>query len=399
MRSKLFGGILLIAGTSIGGGMLGLPIATAQCGLFNSCLLFIACWLYMTFTSLLILEVNLCFPRNSNMISMARLTFGKPVELIYWSLYLLFLYSLVAVYIAGGQDVMRGLLQLMHFSIPLWTCGIIFVILFGSIVMAGIRHVDIFNRVLMMIKMSAVLLLMLSVIPHIDPKNYFEGKMIYVLPAITVALTSFGFATIVPSLRAYFNDDHVKLRIAIIVGSFIPLVCYIAWNASIFGLVPMQGDFGLTRLIHLDQPITGLLDSIMHYASSNNVHLLSRVFTSICVLTAFASVSLGLSDYLADGFSISRKGRGEIFILAATFLPPLLIVMFYPKAFIFFLSLAGVFCTILLGLIPAAMSWHCRYVQKLNMPYQVTGGKDSLILTILVSILIILIATYELLLG
>ena len=96
MNSKLIGGILLIAGTCIGGGMLGLPIATAQSGLAVSSMMFVACWMLMTFTALLTLEVNLCFPKNSNVISMARATLGKPAEFLCWTLYLFFLYSLVA---------------------------------------------------------------------------------------------------------------------------------------------------------------------------------------------------------------------------------------------------------------------------------------------------------------
>ena len=91
MKSKLFGGILLIAGTCIGGGMLGLPIATAKGGLLASSLLFIGCWMLMSFTALLTLEVNLCFPKNSNVISMARATLGKSAEVLCWTVYLFFL--------------------------------------------------------------------------------------------------------------------------------------------------------------------------------------------------------------------------------------------------------------------------------------------------------------------
>ena len=71
MNLKMLGGIMLIAGTSIGGGMLGLPIATAKGGMVNSSILLLLldvndfyCFAY--------LEVNLCFPKNSNVISMAK---------------------------------------------------------------------------------------------------------------------------------------------------------------------------------------------------------------------------------------------------------------------------------------------------------------------------------------
>jgi len=397
MKSKMLGGVLLIAGTCIGGGMLGLPIATARGGILSSILLFVGCWILMTFTALLTLEVNLCFPKQSNVISMARFTLGKPGAFICWTIYLFFLYALVSAYIAGGQDVLHGLLNATNIDIPIWICGILFVFAFGSIVIAGVKHVDIFNRLLMIIKLGSVILLMLLISTHIDPINYHAGKVEFLLPAMTIAITSFGFSIIVPSLRTYFDDDTKKLRIAIILGSFLPLLCYIAWDAVIFGLVPLTGEFGLERLSNMNQPVTGLLESIIYYVPTEKIMFLSRAFTSICVLTAFACVSLGLFDYLADGFKVTNQSRGKFLVTCATFLPPLLIVIFYPKAFILLLSVAGLCCVMLQALMPALMAWNCRYVKNIDMPYQVFGGKPALLLAIVTALLVIGISGYQLL--
>lgn len=394
----MLGGILLISGTCIGGGMLGLPIATAKSGIFNSGFLFLSCWILMTFTALLTLEVNLCFPKNSNVISMARATLGKPGEFICWTIYLLFLYSLVAAYIAGGQDVLHGLLLKAGFVTPVWISGVLFVLVFGYIVAAGIKQVDIFNRLLMVVKLSTVFLLIYLIALHINIQHYQAGKMQYVLPAITVTIASFGFSIIVPSLRTYFDDDIKKLRIAILIGSFLPLLCYLAWDAVIFGLVPLAGDYGLARLIDANQPVTSLLQSINFYIPSHYISLLSHTFTAICVLTAFACVSLGLWDYLADGFKINKQNSAKWFITLFTFLPPLLIVTFYPKAFILFLSLGGLFCVVLQALMPAIMAWHCRYIKKIDMTYQVYGGKPTLLLAISISILVIMASLYQMML-
>lgn len=396
MKPKMLGGVLLIAGTCIGGGMLGLPIATAQGGIFNTSILFIICWVLMTFTALLTLEVNLCFPKNSNVISMAKATLGPLGAIVCWTIYLFFLYALVSAYIAGGQDVLHGLFKAAGTQIPIWLCGIIFVFLFGIIVMAGIKHVDLFNRLLMLIKLGSVLLLMILIAMHIDPINYNTGKATLLLPALTVAITSFGFSIIVPSLRNYFDGNIKKLRLAILVGSFIPLLCYIAWIAVIFGAIPLSGTFGLERLMDANQPVTGLLESITYYIPTDKIALLARAFTSICVLTAFACVSLGLSDYLADGFKVNNEGKGKWLITLATFLPPLLIVIFYPKAFIILLSIAGLLCVMLQALMPAMMAWHCRYVKNIPMEYKVMGGKPALLIAILTSIIVIAISGYQL---
>src|SRR5438552_1817543 len=105
MNFKFVGGVLLIVGTCIGAGMLALPIATAELGFIGSCILLVVCWLVMTYGALLLLEVNLWMPQNSNLISMAKATIGPSGQIISWVTYLLLLYSLLCAYIAGGSDL------------------------------------------------------------------------------------------------------------------------------------------------------------------------------------------------------------------------------------------------------------------------------------------------------
>jgi len=397
--NKTIGGILLVAGTTIGGGMLSLPITTAKSGFLYSSLLFITCWALMTFTAFLTLEVNLCFPRNSHMVSMAKHTLGKPGEFISWTAYLLLLYAIVSAYIAGGQDVFQGLLQSLGIQAPAALCGIAFVLLFGSVVTQGVRKVDLLNRVLMLVKLGSIFSLIFFIGMHANPANYIQGKASFVLSATSVAILSFSFSPLIPTLRTYFNDDVKQLRWVIFVGTILPLVCYIGWNAAIFGSVPLSGSFGLERLIQHHQPITGLLQSLQYHVPSAKVALIAKVFTSICILTAFISVTLSLSDYLADGFKIAKSGWNNIFIMGMTFLPPLCVAIFYPRAFIFFLSFAGLCCIFMFALIPSLMAWVCRYKKDIPMSYQVSGGKILLIGTIVLSLIISGLIGYELLAG
>ena len=90
MNIKQLGGILLITGNAIGGGMLAVPLATAQAGFLNSSLFLIACWGIMLAGGLLILEVNLWFPPNSHLISMA--SYKKVIFSFLYSLQPSYLY-------------------------------------------------------------------------------------------------------------------------------------------------------------------------------------------------------------------------------------------------------------------------------------------------------------------
>ncbi len=387
---KLLGGLLLVVGTAIGGGMLALPIATAPAGFVNSSYILFFCWLLMTASAFLILEVNLWLPRNSHIISMARATLGNWGELTAWIVYLLLLYSLLAAYIAGGGDFFKSLLSLIHISSPDWLTIMIFTLVLGYVVYHGIRSVDLVNRVLMLAKLGAFVALVGFIAPHISFPKLTGGNYQAMMASVTVAITSFSFATIVPSLRVYFHDDVKKLRLIIWAGSLIPLVCYIFWDMAIMGVIPREGSHGLIEMLNSGRSTSEFVNQLSQLLNLETISTCARAFTSVCLLTAFLGVSLCLSDFLADGFNMEKVGKNKLIISAATFLPPLLIVFFYPGAFIKALSYAGIFCVILLALFPALMAWRGRYTKKIAKGYQVWGGKPLLILITVLSVAIII---------
>lgn len=391
MDTKLIGCILLIVGTAIGGGMLALPIATSQAGFIHSSLLLFFCWFVMTASAFLILEVNLWLPTNSNMISMAKMTLGRPGEVVAWITYLLLLYSLLAAYIAGGGDFLKNLLAIAHFSAPAWLTSLLFACVLGYVVCLGIRSVDVVNRSLMFVKLSAFVLLVAFIMPHVTSEHLNGGEFHFVAASITVAITSFGFATIVPSLRGYFKDDIKKLHTAILIGSMIPLVCYILWDTAIMGVISREGSNGLVAMLHSNRSTSDFVNTLSANLNRDSITGFARVFTSICLATSFLGVALSLSHFLADGFRLTKERslKNDLIVFGSTFLPPLLIVLFYPGIFIAALSYAGIYCVVLLMLLPALMAWSGRYRKNIARDYQVWGGKFLLLFLIIVSFLII----------
>ena len=79
---NLLSGSLLIAGTSIGAGMLGIPLITGQAGLKPALLITVVTWIYMLMTGLLFLEVTLWMPKGSNVLSMAKRFLGPKGQWI-----------------------------------------------------------------------------------------------------------------------------------------------------------------------------------------------------------------------------------------------------------------------------------------------------------------------------
>ncbi|MDF1677179.1 MAG: aromatic amino acid transport family protein [Legionellaceae bacterium] len=372
MISKFIGGVLLIVGTSIGGGMLALPMANAAAGLIPSSIALVFCWFIMALGAFLILEVNLYVAPGKHMLSMAHETLGVPGLVITWATYLLLLYALLSAYISGGSDVLQGVLMRFHIHLVDWQSTCLFTFGFGLIVYGGIHQVDWTNRVLMFGKLSIYLLLVVFIAPFVK-LDYWQQSNVHAVPStLMILITSFGFAIIVPNLREYFNDHLKSLKYVILIGSLIPLICYFAWDAVIMGALPADGEHGLMSLTSNPHPTTSLANQLADAVHNTTIDRFFRTFTSICMLTAFLGVALCLMSFLADGLNLKHRGKQGLLLAIITFLPPLCLVLFFPGAYLSALRYAGVLCVILLIILPALMALFGR--KKFKSPFVVPGG-------------------------
>lgn len=372
MRSRFIGGLLLIVGTSIGGGMLALPVANAASGFWSSSIFLLLCWLLMTLGAFFILEVNLYLPRGKHMVSMAYATLGIPGLVVTWICYLVLLYTLLSAYISGGADVLGSILAKLNIKISDGLAPLLFTVFFGYIVHGGIKQVDFLNRGLMFLKLGLYLVLVLLISPYVSRDYWHHGDFKAITGSLMILITSFGFAIIVPNLRDYFEDNIPQLKRVILIGSFIPLLCYIAWDAIIMGAIPSSGPTGLDTLLQNPHTTSALAATLSQTVNNRFISAMFNVFTSVCMLTAFLGVSLCLMSFLSDGLKISTYGPHRIGLYLITFAPPLFLVIFYPGLYIHALSYAGFFCIMLLLFLPALMSFMGR--KHYTAPFSVPGG-------------------------
>ncbi len=378
--NRIFGGALLVSGTCIGAGMLSLPISTAAGGFYASIGAFIFCWLMMTLTAFLMLEISLSYPEETNLITMAKTTLGKWGAILAWICYLLFLYSLMGAYTAGASGILAKVYTKL--SIPESLSLPTFVGFFALVVYLGTRWVDGVNRVMMIGLFVAYFALVGITAPKVEWSYLQNGNSKYLWASAPLLVTSFGFHLLIPSLKNYMHGNVKELRYAIFWGSLLPLIVYLFWEFIILGTVPSSGADGLIAMNQTEQPVVSLTHALSVALSNTWITLLARIFGFCAMLTSFIGVALGLFDFLADGFHIQKNMRGKLLLAVMTFLPPVCFVIFYPSGFLLALRYAGVFASILLVLYPAIMVWRNRYSLKLVAPYRVIGGRASLIFAI-----------------
>jgi tyrosine-specific transport protein len=371
---RLFGAILLVAGCCIGAGMLGLPLVTAAAGFFPTTVAFVASWLFMAATGLLLLEVNLWFG-TGNLMSLADRTLGKGARFFVGFLYLFLFYCLMVAYLAGGGVLITEYAgQIAGLEMSAYAGSCILVLLFGFFVFRGTRAVDLFNRLLMAGLAVSYAGLVLLGLPHMHAEHLMRSNWGYAIPALPAMIISFGYHNLVPSLTEYLEGNVRELRLAVIAGSAIPLIIYLIWNSLILGILPPGQE--IQAAIDSGAMVTTLLKEAV---GKSYVVDLMRVFAFLALVTSFLAVALSFVDFLADGMAVKKTKKSAFFLVSLVLMPPLVFTYIYPSLFLKALNYAGAFgAVILFGVIPVVMVWKGRYRDKQKGVMLVPGGKIAL---------------------
>lgn len=390
---SIFGGILLVVGNVIGAGILALPIAIAQIGFAYSILVLLCFWLIMMLGAYYFLEANLAMPQGSNFISMSRAALGRLGVLLTWTCNLLVMYCLISAFIAGGGDVVAVNFQYLGIKLPAWVSPIIFLGLFGFIVSCGIHITDHANRILMITKALVFLAVILGLTFHFNDNiiSYAPQRNISA-GLIVIVITSYGFANLIPSLRVYYQSDVQKLRKIVFWGMFIPFLCYCIWVILVFATIPYEGKFGLAQMSQSANPVADLQHALNQALHIQWITQAINIFSAITIVTSFLASSIALTDFVADGCNISKTQKNAWLIYLIAYIPALAAVIFYPRAFLAGLSVAGAVGIVQLLIIPTFIVYAFRYSRKQrNLNYSVIGGKGLLLIFLVISFALLLI--------
>ncbi len=385
-KSKFIGATLIVAGTTVGAGMLALPMTSGKLGFLNSTLLLVFMWGFTCFAALISLEINLRFGGGYSISYLAEKTFGRFGKWIA-SLSIGFLfYALLSAYTTGGASFLKeGFENFLGVSPPLPVMAFAFATMLGVFVYSSTRHVDYANRFLLFFKTSIFLTLVYFLTPLIKTQylanTLAEPNALWL--AIPIFFTSFGFHGSIPTLINYVGPNSQYLRKVIIIGSMAPLLVYILWQTVTLGVLPPSTGVE-------DQNVASFIHHLNSATQSSTIGYFSNIFTFFAVSTSFLGVAIGLFDYLAE--SLKKKNTsGQRFQTALlTFVPPLFFALFYPNGFIMALGYAAIALSVLAILLPSAVAYKLRQSDSIT-PYKVVGGNAVLALVFLCGLGIIII--------
>ncbi|MBD2775953.1 amino acid permease [Iningainema tapete] len=391
---SVLGSTALIAGTTVGAGILALPAVTLPSGVVPSTALLIAVWLYALVSALLLVEVTLNTMRfggssSNGLLVMVESTLSKPIARITGGAYLFYHYTLLVAYIAQGGEILGSAVEKVagvQNDLPVWVGTTTFTLLFGGIMYLGREKlVEKLNSAFVAIVIVSFIGLLLLAGTHIHPSQFSVQNWSALPPAVSVMFVALFFHNIIPVVTVQLEGDVRKIRSSIIIGSVIPLIMFLAWNAVILGSVSPDTIQGIGGAVF--DPLQALRNG----GAGELLGVLVSVFSEFAIATSFIGFVYGLLDFFKDISPAPNQLSRRLPLFSLILFPPLSLSTLNPGIFLTALDYAGTFSSsILAGIIPALICWKQRQLYSGRIEQTlVPGGKLTLVVMIGVALAVI----------
>ncbi|MBU1391793.1 MAG: amino acid permease [Gammaproteobacteria bacterium] len=383
----MLGSIAIVAGTAIGAGMLALPLATAALGIIPALVLLVVIWGVSAYTSLLMLEINLRTGVGDNVHAITGKLLGKKGQIIQGASFLSLLFALTAAYLTGGSSLLVLKAKNM-FDIVLdnQAAVLLFTLVLGGFAALGVAWVDKVSRFLFSLMILLLVVVVLFLLPEVSIASMATGAIAESMTsswmaAIPVVFTSFGFHVCIATLVRYLDGDAVSLRKVLLIGSTIPLACYVLW------LLVTLGTVGGYEVSGFEGSLPSLVTALQDIAHTPWISKCISLFADLALVTSFLGVTLSLYDFVAELTRAKETFAGRIQTWLLTFTPPVLCALYLPEGFVAVLGFAAVPLVVMIIFLPIVMALRQRQTQPSG--YQVSGGSIGLVLAGLLGAVIV----------
>ncbi|KAL8517955.1 hypothetical protein ACS0TY_009307 [Phlomoides rotata] len=392
-KGSIAGAVALIIGTSIGSGILALPQKTSPAGLVPSSITMTLCWAFLLIEALLLVEINVSLQRKKkkkvddkdlevmSIRTMAQETLGEWGGALATVTYVFLGYTSVIAYCSKSGEILHHLTD-----IPGSVSGIFFTLFFTVLVsVGGARATDQVNQWLTASMIG--LLVSIEVLAVVfGGWSGFEGdgdwnKVPETLPIMIFALV---YHDIAPVVCAYLEGDLARIRASVVLGSVVPLLALLVWDAIALGL-SNQAD-------QVSDPVELLLR-----VNWGGIPFMVEAFSLLAVGTSLIGTLLSFSEFfkeqlnnMSSDFPSARlfeksnllylmnrwweKNKTSITATAMVIAPSLVISTTIPDAFSAATDFAGGYCmTMLYGVLPPIMAWAVNKKEEEGQETSITG--------------------------
>jgi len=313
--SSVLSSAAFIAGTTIGGGFLSLPLTTFPLGFVPSVIGLLFSWLYLLGSALSLSKATINIMKrnqslntgdNISVFAIAKDTFGNLAGIIAAGLFIILMLSTLVAQLSKIGILLPSLNMLFNKEIAIASFALFMsIVTFGR----GIQFAERINNILtltMMIAFGSIItaapkagfdfsrLFYRSNFRSLLPFNY-ESSITWAVPVFLQLLV---YTETIPLVVSRLNGDEKRIKKAIIIGSLIPLLMCIIWTMIAIGLVPVD--------IAVIDPVDILLKSSPSKRIKSSLLLLTLSAVSTTVIGSCLTISQFLDDILKEKKILSK---------------------------------------------------------------------------------------------
>jgi tyrosine-specific transport protein len=344
---------LLITGTTIGAGMLGLPIKTGLSGMFPSLISMMVMWgLMLVTTWILTTRIIESDHRTSDFPTLFQRELGTQGKWLTITGYLIIFYGLLVAYLSGASSILVNLIDLPLVK-PAWV--IIFFIVATGIIMFGIDLVRKANVAIMTVLGISFVFLLIKTGQNLNPQHLIYTDWHFVPSTLPIIVCAFAFHVIIPTVCRSLEWQPRACRQALLIGTLLALVLNILWVFVVIGALPLagQGQGNILAALHEGLPATVPLSMALH---SKVITTAGMFFSLAAIITSYMGVGIAFMGFFRDMISSYGKKSKRFIEAGLTFGPPLIVALVYPNLFLKALDLVGgIGILLVFGLLPGLM--------------------------------------------
>ncbi len=331
----------IITGYGIGGGVLSMPYLAEEVGLLLSFVILVIALLASYILHLMIADLALKVSEGGQIIAclsqfLFRGKLKKLLTTLFFVLMTLILFTNLAAYISGSEEIIVGLLP-----IPSFVATLIFYVIAASVVLFGLKAVGVSEKISVAVIFG--LIAVLAVASFFAPSHALPltgGSVNGTLAFYGMAMFAMAAFFSVPQAVEGLNKDKKQIKKAVFLGLFNNFIIIV-----VITFCALLASDKVTEVA-----MVGWSAGIGTWAK-----IVGGLFTILAMLTTYWSLSLALGSIVEE----QMKWNSRLCWLIAT-LPSLILALFNFGSFMDFMRLAGGLISIIIAIMVVPAYLHAR---------------------------------------
>ena len=292
---NFFYAVATIIGTIVGVGIFGLPYAFARAGFFLGLTQLILLGGVTMIIHLMFGEIILRTKEKHSLPGYIEKYLGKRWEvLVSFSVLLGIFGSMVAYILVGGAFLNTLLDGLMGGTnvFPQNYLYIIFWFFLTVLILLGLKTMEIVEFSMTIFLIIAVGVIALLSMPHVHMANLLSTNGFDAFMPYGVILFSLAGTVAIPEIREILSGNEKKIKAAIIVGIFVPIVIY-----ALFAFIIN----GVTGVATSEEALSGLYKAV-----GGRIYIVGALFGIFAIVTSYITFGYYLYETFLYDYGISK---------------------------------------------------------------------------------------------